>query len=189
MTMVEQNILPLSKFIGTKFSLSDASLEFAMDDDEAEFTLEVLKEVEWSDPVCVLKEFTIKRHHAWDEGENVGLFQGDSLIGFYEGPNLWIHPDYRGRGLAVPLILTAARLRGGSVLPPGFDTQGYSPAGLLAHIGAHLQVVLCAVKNKTPIPEDVLREYNIHDPEEFVEMFGAKTIDNLTCCPPAREEN
>lgn len=185
---MEEHILPLSKFIGTKFSLSDASLEYAMNDEEAQFTLDILKEVEWVETVCVLNEFTIRRHHAWDEGENVGLFHGDRLIGFYEGPNLWIHPDYRGRGLAAPLILAAARLRGGSVLPPGFDTQGYSPAGLLAHIGAHLQVLLCAVKNKTPIPEDVLREYNIRDPEEFIRMFGAKSIDELTCCPPAADE-
>jgi GNAT superfamily N-acetyltransferase len=179
-------LLPLSKFIGKKFSLSEASQEYALDDDEAAFMLEILGEVEWSEPVCRFGEYTIRQHDAWAEGANVGLFHDDKLVGFYEGPNLWIHPDYRGHGLAVPLILTAARLRGGSVLPEGIETQGYSPAGLLAHTSAHLQSLLCALKNNEPIPEDVLREFNIHDAREFAQMFGNEVLENLTCCQPSK---
>lgn len=180
--MTDPTILPLSQFIGTKFSLSETSVEYAMDDDEAKFTLEILEGVEWGEPVCRLGEYAIRTHGAWAEGGNVGLFQGGRLIGFYEGPNLWIDPGYRGHGLAVPLILAAANLRGGTVLPPGFDSQGYSPAGMMAHATAHLQTLLCAIKNKTPIPEAVLREYNIRDAGEFVSMFGADAIERLTCC-------
>ncbi len=182
--MTKQTMLPLSKFIGAKFSLSDASAEFAMDDDEAEFMLEILGGVEWSEPLCVFGEYLIRSHDAWEEGGNVGLFLGERLIGFYEGPNLWVHPDYRRLGLAVPLILSAAKLRGGSVLPPDFATQGYSPAGLLAHIEAHLQTLLCALKRNEAIPEDVLREYNIQDARQFTQMFGPQTLEDLSCCQP-----
>ena len=182
--MTQQTMLPLSKFIGSKFSLSEASAEFAMDDDEAEFMLEILNGVEWSEPLCLFGEYRIRSHDAWEEGGNVGLFLGERLIGFYEGPNLWVHPDYRRHGLAIPLILSAARLRGGSVLPPDFDTQGYSPAGLLAHTVAHLQAVLCAIKRNEAIPEEVLREYNIQDARQFVQMFGTEALEALSCCPP-----
>lgn len=182
--MTKDALLPLSKFIGAKFSLSDASLEFAMDGDEAEFMLEILKEVDWSESICRFGEYAIRQHSAWAEGGNVGIFLGDDIVGFYEGPNLWVHPDHRRRGLAIPLILSAAKLRGGSVLPADFDTQGYSPAGLLAHTEAHLQTLLCAIKRGDPIPEEVLREYNIQDASEFIRMFGAKAIEDLTCCQP-----
>jgi GNAT superfamily N-acetyltransferase len=179
-------MLPLSKFIGAKFSLNDASTEFAMDDDEAEFMLEILNGVDWSDPVCAFGEYLIRSHDAWEEGANVGLFHGERIVGFYEGPNLWVDPDYRRLGLAIPLILSAAKLRGGSVLPPDFDTQGYSPAGLLAHAEAHLQTLLCAIKKNEPIPEEVLREYNIKDARQFIQMFDAKSLEDLSCCPPSK---
>lgn len=182
--MTRETILPLSKFIGAKFSLSDASLEFALGDDEAAFMLEILDGVDWSEPLCQFGEYAIRQHGAWSEGGNVAIFKGGEVVGFYEGPNLWVRPDYRGLGLAIPLILSAAKLRGGSVLPPDFDTQGYSPAGLMAHTVAHLQTVLCAIKRGAPVPEEVLREYNIRDASEFINMFGAKTIEDLTCCQP-----
>lgn len=180
--MTGHPLLPLSKFIGKKFSLSDASPEYALDDDEAAFILEILDEVEWTEPVCQFGEYTIRQHTGWSEGANVGLFHDGKLVGFYEGPNLWVHPDYRGHGLAVPLILSAARLRGGTVLPEGIEAQGYSPAGLLAHTTAHLQSLLCALRNNEPIPEDVLKEFNIRDAREFVQMFGNKALEDLTCC-------
>ena len=182
--MTAENILPLSKFIGSKFSLSDASPEYAMSDEEAEFMLEILGEVDWSDPVCEFGAFTLRQHSAWTEGANVGLFHDGKIVGFYEGLNLWVHPDYRRQGLAIPLILMAARLRGGSVLPDGVDAQNYSPAGLLAHTTAHLQALLCAIKKNESIPQDVLNEYNIDDPSELTRMFGLKFIAELTCCQP-----
>ncbi|MBS4097395.1 MAG: hypothetical protein KGZ83_11255 [Sulfuricella sp.] len=184
--MTQDTLLPLSKFIGAKFSLSDASPDFALDDDEAEFMLEILKEVDWSEPVCLFGKYTIHQHSAWTDGGNVGIFDGDDIVGFYEGPNLWVDPRYRRLGLAVPLILSAAKLRGGSVLPRDFDTQGYSPAGLLAHTVAHLQTLLCAIKQGESIPDEVLREYNIHDAHAFISMFGAKAIEELTCCKPLK---
>jgi hypothetical protein len=184
--MTGSTMLPLSKFIGAKFSLSDASAEFAMDDDEAEFMLEILNGVDWSEPLCVLGEYAIRSHAAWEEGANAGLFHGERLVGFYEGPNLWVHPDYRRLGLAIPLILSAAKLRGGSVLPPDFATQGYSPAGLMAHTVAHLQTLLCAIKRNETIPDEVLSEYNIRDAAEFIRMFGPGALEKLSCCPPSR---
>lgn len=177
-------MLPLSKFIGAKFSLSDASVEHAMNDDQAEFLLEILNGVDWSEPVCRFGEYRIRSHNAWEEGANVGVFHGARIVGFYEGPNLWVHPEYRGRGLAIPLILAAAKLRGGSVLPTDFETQGYSPAGLMAHTVAHLQTLLCAIKRNEAIPDEVLREYNIQDAGQFVQMFGAATLEELSCCQP-----
>jgi len=182
--MTQPTTLPLSQFIGAKFSLSDASAEFAMDDDEAEFMLEILNGVDWSEALCVFGEYVVRSHDAWEEGGNVGLFHGARLAGFYEGPNLWVHPDYRRLGLAIPLILAAAKLRGGSVLPPDFATQGYSPAGLLAHTAAHLQTLLCAIKRNEAIPPEVLREYNIRDAGQFVQMFGAEILEELSCCQP-----
>jgi GNAT superfamily N-acetyltransferase len=182
--MTAENILPLSKFIGSKFSLSDASPEYAMSDEEAEFMLEILGEVQWSDPVCEFGAFTLRQHSAWTEGANVGLFHDGKIVGFYEGLNLWVHPDYRRQGLAIPLILMAARLRGGSVLTDGAEAQNYSPAGLLAHTTAHLQALLCAIKKNETIPQDVLNEYNIDDPSELTRMFGLKFIADLTCCQP-----
>lgn len=182
--MTRPATLPLSQFIGAKFSLSDASPDYAMDDEQAEFLLEILNGVDWSEPVCRFGEYRIRSHDAWDEGANVGLFQDERIVGFYEGPNLWVHPEYRGRGLAIPLILAAAKLRGGSVLPADFATQGYSPAGLMAHTVAHLQTLLCAIKRNEAIPDDVLREYNIQDAGQFVQMFGAATLDDLSCCQP-----
>jgi len=180
-------MLPLSKFIGAKFSLSEASPDYAMDDDQAEFLLEILNGVDWSEPVCRFGEYLIRSHAAWESGANVGLFLGTRIVGFYEGPNLWVHPDFRRLGLAIPLILAAAKLRGGSVLPPDFETQGYSPAGLLAHTAAHLQTLLCAIKRNEAIPEEVLREYNIQDAGQFVQMFGASTLEDLSCCSPNPE--
>lgn len=185
--MTADTILPLSKFIGGKFSLSDTSPEFAMDDDEAEFMLEILKEVEWSEPLCEFGEFTLRQHNAWTEGANVGLLHEGKIIGFYEGLNLWVDPDYRRRGLAIPLILLVAKLRGGSVLPEGVDGQNYSPAGLMAHTTAHLQALLCAIKRNEAIPPEVLAEYNIDDPSELAKMFGTQFIEELTCCKPLQE--
>lgn len=185
--MTAEKILPLSKFIGSKFSLSDASPEFALDDDEAEFMLEILNEVEWSKPECEFGKFTLRQHGAWSEGANVGLFHKGKLVGFYEGLNLWVHPDFRRQGLAIPLILMAARLRGGSVLPEGVDEQNYSPAGLWAHATAHLQALLCAIKKNETIPPEVLAEYNIDDPSELAKMFGSKFIEDLTCCKPLHD--
>jgi|GEM_PF-2929116 len=185
--MSEQLLLPLSDFLGTKFSLNETSHDYAMDDDEAAFMLEVLGEVEWSEPICHFDRYVIRQHGGWsEEGGNVGLFLGDELIGFYEGLNLWIRPEHRGKGLAVPLILSAARLRGGTVLPEGISSQHYSPSGLLAHSTAHLQALLCAIKHKEAIPEAVLREYNLHDPADLLRMFGVEDLKDLSCCNPVQ---
>jgi len=180
--MTEPPLLPLSRFIGAKFSLSEADQENALDDDQAEFILEILSQADWSDPVCVFGEYIIRSHEGWSGGGDMGLFHGGDLVGFYEGLNLWVHASHRGRGLAIPLILTAARLRGGSVLPEGVESQKYSPAGLLAHSTAHLQTLLCALRRNEPIPQDVLREYNLHHQNELVQMFGAEILKNLKCC-------
>lgn len=186
--MNEDPILPLSRFLGTRFSLSDASPERALADDEAEFMLEILEGVDWSEPMCRFGDYEIRHHDGWTEGGNVGLFHGSRLMGFYEMLNLWIHPDHRGRGLAIPLILAVAKLRGGGVLPDFVETQGYSPAGLLAHSAAHIRALLCAIRKRQPIPEEVLREYNIRDPEELVRMFGEEAMESLYCCGQGEED-
>jgi GNAT superfamily N-acetyltransferase len=182
--MSEQLLLPLSDFLGAKFSLDNTSRDYAMEDDEAAFMLEVLGGMEWSEPICRFDQYVIRQHGGWTEGGNVGLFLGDDLIGFYEGLNLWIRPEHRGKGLAVPLILSAARLRGGTVLPEGVKSQHYSPSGLLAHSTAHLHALLCAIKHNEAIPEAVLREYNLHDPADLLRMFGIEDMKDLSCCQP-----
>lgn len=83
------------------------------------------------------------------------LFCGDGLAGFYAGSYLWIDPAHRGRGLAAPLILAAARHRGGTVLPPGVVVQGYTPAGLAAHRSAHRRAVAAALARGLPVPAAV----------------------------------
>lgn len=168
---MHKQLLPLSKFLGSAFSLSGASTEYALDEDAAQFMKEVLSSVEWEAPLVSCGPYSIRPHKGWETHQDVGLFHGENLVGFYEGPNLWIHPDHRGQGLATPLILAAAWLRGGHVLPEGIAEQGYSPAGLLSHVAAHLQSVIADAKAGHSIPEDVLREYGLKTQAELLALF------------------
>lgn len=87
-----------------------------------------------------------------------GLFQDGILVGFYAGSVLWIAKAHRGLGLYVPLILAAAARRGGTVLPPGVVSQGYTAAGVEAHREAHRQAVATALAQGLPVPAAVLDE-------------------------------
>ena len=86
------------------------------------------------------------------------LFCEDAIVGFYAGSYLWIDRHHRGRGLSTPLILAAAAVRDGTVLPPGVVVQGFSPVGLAAHRAAHQHAVLTAIAKGQAVPEAVRAE-------------------------------
>lgn len=75
-----------------------------------------------------------------DTGYNVYLLfekSGEiSMVGFYEGPTVCVHPDHQGKGLGAELILETALVREG---PPtlGYQKQMFSEAGLAAHRRAY----------------------------------------------------
>jgi len=83
------------------------------------------------------------------------LFQDSTLVGFYVGSALWIAKAHRGLRLDVPLILAAADHRGGTVLPPGVVSQGYTAEGIEAHRAAHRDVVASALAQGLPVPAAV----------------------------------
>lgn len=92
------------------------------------------------------------------DGWNTALFHRGAIVGFYAGSQLWIAKPHRGKGLYVPLILTAAEHRGGTVLPPGVVFQGYTAAGIGAHRAAHRHAVTTALAQGLPVPAEVLAE-------------------------------
>lgn len=177
--MQKKELLPLKQFLGAPFSLTDSSVEYALEDDSAQFLKEVLKDVEWDEPLMNCDPYSIRPHRGWEAGQDVGLFHNGELVGFYEGPNLWIEPAHRGKGLATPLIVAAAWLRGGRVLPEGIAEQGYSPAGMLAHVTAHLKAAVHAAHNGEVVPAEVLAEYNLRSQEELLRLFP----DEEKLCP------
>lgn len=177
--MQTRELLPLKRFLGAPFSLADSSVKYALEDDSAQFIKEVLKDVEWDEPLMSCDPYSIRPHKGWEAGQDVGLFYNGELVGFYEGPNLWIDPAHRGKGLATPLIVAAAWMRGGRVLPEGFVEQGYSPAGMLAHVTAHLKAAIHAANNGETVPPEVLAEYNLSNQEELLKLFP----DDRELCP------
>lgn len=177
--MQTKELLPLKRFLGAPFSLADSSSEYALEDDSAQFLKEVLKDVEWGEPLMSCEPYSIRPHKGWAAGQDVGLFHEGELVGFYEGPNLWIDPAHRGKGLATPLIVAAAWLRGGGVLPEGVAEQGYSPAGMLAHVSAHLKAAVHAAHNGETVPPGILEEYNLSSQEELLRLFP----DDGGLCP------
>jgi hypothetical protein len=112
---------------------------FAVSDDEAQDILDVLRAVDDRRPLWSSGGYTIATDD-YSESSSIVLTQQGNLIGFYEGSCLWIDEQHRGKGLSIPLILAAAMERSkdepATVLPPGVDSHGYSPAGLEAHDAA-----------------------------------------------------
>jgi GNAT superfamily N-acetyltransferase len=102
-----------------------------------------------------LAAFTI-RHT--DDGQHTALFNNERMIGFYAASYLWIAPAWRGRGLSTPLILAAAKQRGGGIMPRGVVLQGYSHSGLAAHRAAHAWAVQAALTLGLPVPAEVRSE-------------------------------
>ncbi len=92
--------------------------------------------------------------HTADLG-TTALFLGGVIVGFYAGSYLWLRREHQGRGLSTPLILAAAAVRGGTVLPPGVALQGYTHAGLAAHRAAHTHAILTALAEGRPVPHQV----------------------------------
>lgn len=86
------------------------------------------------------------------------LFQNGSMVGFYAGSALWIAKAHRELGLEVPLILAAAEHRGGTVLPPGVVSQGYTAACIAAHRSAHRHAIATALARGLLVPAVVLDE-------------------------------
>jgi hypothetical protein len=84
------------------------------------------------------------------------LFQDGTVVGFYAGSVLWIAKAHRKLWLHVPLILAAAEHRGGTVLPPGVVSQGYTAAGVDAHRAAHRHAVTTALTQGLHVPSYVL---------------------------------
>lgn len=85
-----------------------------------------------------------------------GLFLNGTLVGFYAGAALWIAKAHRGLGLDLPLILAAADHRGGTVLPPGVISQGYTAAGVEAHRAAYRHAIATALAQGLAVPKVVL---------------------------------
>lgn len=84
------------------------------------------------------------------------LFLDGTIVGFYAGSVLWIARAHRDLRLHVPLILAAAEHRGGTVLPPGVVSQGYTAAGVEAHREAHVHAVTTALTQGLSVPALVL---------------------------------
>lgn len=86
------------------------------------------------------------------------LFLDGIMVGFYAGSSLWIAKAHRDFGLHIPLILEAAEHRGGTVLPPGIVSQGYTAEGIAAHRSAHRHAIATALAQGLPVPAAVLDE-------------------------------
>ncbi|HZX33412.1 MAG TPA: hypothetical protein VFF03_18830 [Rhodocyclaceae bacterium] len=128
-------------------------------DSDARQILPELAAVKWQPPAYVGEG----RHAGYSVCNAVDawatvLFHAGRVAGFYVGSSLWIAKPHRGKGLNVPLILVAARHRGGTVLPPGVVFQGYTAAGIAAHRSAHRHAVAVALAEGLPVPAEVLRE-------------------------------
>lgn len=93
-----------------------------------------------------------------------GVFLDGTLVGFYAGASLWIARAHRGLGLDLPLILAAAEQRGGTVLPPGVISQGYTAAGVEAHRAAHRHAVAMALSQGLAVPQAVLNDIDAAQP-------------------------
>lgn len=128
-------------------------------DDEAEAILATLSGVDWLLPTYVGRRGDLEYRVAnATKPATSGLFQGGRVVGFYVASYLWIDRAHRGRGLAVPLILTAACQRGGTVVPPGVVLQGYTRGGVAAHRAAHGHAVRRALAAGLPVPPAVRAE-------------------------------
>lgn len=139
--------------------IHDPSEMMKVSDSDAGVIIPELSAVKWLPPAYIGEG----RHAGYSIRNGVDtwatvLFHGEGVAGFYVGSSLWIAKPHRGRGLHVPLILVAARQRGGTVLPPGVVFQGYTAAGIAAHRGAHRHAVAIALAEGLPVPEEVLRE-------------------------------
>jgi len=124
-------------------------------EDEARMLLAGLEAIEWQAGQPVPGHRGLSLCHAaatW----TTALFHGDAIIGFYAASYLWLAKAYRGLGLSTPLILAAASQRGGSCMPPGVVSQGYTAASLAAHRSAYRQAVLQALADGLPVPESVV---------------------------------
>lgn len=130
-------------------------------DDEAAEHLVELARLEWAESAptarCPHPECRIRNAR---NACATAAFAGDRIIGFYHGAYLWIAPAYRGKGVAMPLILAAAEQRGGSILPPGIVCVGYTARGLAAHRAAHRHAIQTALTEKQPVPQAIIDELN-----------------------------
>lgn len=155
---------------------------YAVSDDEAQDMLDVLRAIEDRRPIWSSGAYTIAVDD-YSESSSVVLMVRGEIVGFYEGSCLWLDERYRGQGLSVPLILAAAVERSKdeppTVLPPGVDCHGYSPAGLAAHDAAFeklleanydVRAALERVAIKPPVPVPVATDSDAvrHAKERFL---------------------
>lgn len=147
----------LTAFAGR--GIAQPSEMMRVSDDEAAAILATLSGVDWLLPTYMgqgrSEEYRVANA---TKPATSGLFHGDRVVGFYVASYLWIDRAHRGRGLAVPLILTAACQRGGTVVPPGVVLQGYTRGGVAAHRAAHGHAVRRALAAGLPVPPAVRAE-------------------------------
>lgn len=108
-----------------------------------------------------------------------GLVLDDQIIGFYAGSCLWIRKEYRGLRLSTPLILAAATHRGGSCMPPGIVSQGYTSVGLAAHRAAYRQAVVLALAEGLPVPASVIAALELA-PERFATKIQPAVANDIS---------
>lgn len=101
----------------------------------------------------------------WEQGPALVMYhlgmEGRVAIGFYLRGQCWIDEAWRGRGLAVELILAASALVGGSPTcnPEG---MGFSEAGLAVHRKAHRIAVERALAAGHDVPIHVLEALDLN---------------------------
>jgi GNAT superfamily N-acetyltransferase len=109
-----------------------------------------IRDLEWDNPPALL----LVAHGS----------DGAASIGFYILGQSWVDPEWRGRGLAVELVLAAAELVGGSPTANA-DGMGFSAVGLAVHRKAHLVAVERAIAAGYDVPREVLDEYGLGAPQ------------------------
>lgn len=78
--------------------------------------------------IALLQEgFTL--HHLSSDYGDVALLHNNELVGYYAGEVIAISASYQGRGLSVPMILEAVKMR---PLPPKRNLSGAGKAALTA---------------------------------------------------------
>ncbi|MFW7270304.1 hypothetical protein ACMAUO_20505 [Gluconacetobacter sp. Hr-1-5] len=106
------------------FLCSGEQQDTAVHPDIFSFGAPGFKDLVGSEIIALKKGYAI--HHLNTSHGDVALLHNNKLVGYYAGEVIAISEDYQGRGLSVPMILEAVKMR------PSPQKRNLSPAGRAA---------------------------------------------------------